>query len=203
MAETTTSNTQRKARSNAAKTRRSTAAKKAAGTRARRNASTPKTARSAQRTARKTERKVEQVERNLVTQVQETAEKAVLIPVGAALTAVDAVGELVETYSDRTKAERELKRNVRKFERRGATARTKAEREVKRTRTRVERELRQRRARAERAVKRNRTQVKRQAKDVQAVAEQVQAGAANVVQTGVTAAEKALATAQDRVATVA
>ena len=198
MAETT-SNTQRKARANAASTRRSTAAKKAAGTRARRSAGTPKTARSAQTAARKTERKVEQVERNVVTQVQEAAEKAVLIPVGAALTAVDAVGELVETYSDRDKAERELKatrrrleRDLRKFERRGATARTKAEREVKRTRTRVERELRRRRTRAERLVKRNQTQVKRQAKDVQARAEQVQAQVENTVQTGVTAAEKAI-----------
>ena len=63
---------------------------------------------------------------------------------------------------------------------------------VKRTRREVERDLRSARKDAE-----------RQAKDVAARVDQASALAGNVVQTGVTAAEKAIATAQDRAATVA
>ena len=73
------------------------------------------------------------------------AERAVLIPVGAALIArervVSGVGDVISIYSSPTKAQTQL----RKFERRGATARNRLEREVRKTRTRVERELRQRR----------------------------------------------------------
>jgi hypothetical protein len=73
------------------------------------------------------------------------AERAVLIPVGVALTARDrvvaGVGEVISSYSTPNKAQTQL----RKFERRGATARNRLEREVRKTRTRVERELRQRR----------------------------------------------------------
>src|SRR5713226_9527329 len=70
--------------------------------------------------------------------VQEYAERAVLIPVGAALTARDSVVEtvtdLIDTYSTPKKAEAQLKR----FERRGVTARNRLERNAKKTRTRVE-----------------------------------------------------------------
>jgi len=73
------------------------------------------------------------------------AERAVLIPVGAALIArervVSGVGDVISIYSSPTRAQTQL----RKFERRGATARNRLEREVRKTRTRVERELRQRR----------------------------------------------------------
>jgi hypothetical protein len=73
------------------------------------------------------------------------AERAVLIPVGAALIArdriVDSVNDTVSTYSSSAKAQAQLRR----FERRGATARNRLEREVRKTRVRVERELRQRR----------------------------------------------------------
>ena len=73
------------------------------------------------------------------------AERAVLIPVGAALIARDRVASTVSdtlsTYSSTTKAQAQL----RKFERRGATARNRLEREVRKARVRVERELRQRR----------------------------------------------------------
>ena len=109
-------------------------------------------------------------QRNPVEQVQSVAERAVLIPVGAALTATDrvaeAVAELARTYSTPDTAQRRVERDLRRFERRGTTARNRAERRVKRTRTRVERELRQRRTRAVRVVKRNRTQIERQAKNV-------------------------------------
>ncbi len=73
------------------------------------------------------------------------AERAVLIPVGAALTARDrivaSVNDTFTSYSSTSRAQAQL----RKFERRGATARKRLEREVRKTRTSVERELRKRR----------------------------------------------------------
>lgn len=73
------------------------------------------------------------------------AERAVLIPVGAALIArervVTTVTDTVSSYSSGTKAQAQLRR----FERRGLTARKRLEREVRKARVRVERELRQRR----------------------------------------------------------
>jgi len=101
-----------------------------------------------------------------VQQVQELAERAVLVPVGAGLLARD---NLVSTakgiatrYSTRANLERELKR----FERRGATARNRLERRVRRTRTRVERELRQRRSSVQRTVKQNRRRIEREVRSV-------------------------------------
>ena len=95
-----------------------------------------------------------------------------LIPVGAALTARDAVVEAVKPYvAGRESAEKELEKvgkrvqiNLKRFERRGSTARNRAVREVKSTRTRVERELRQRRTKAVRTVKQNRREAERQVK---------------------------------------
>jgi hypothetical protein len=79
------------------------------------------------------------------------AERAVLIPVGAALIARDRVVSSVNdaissyaslsSYASPAKAQTQLN----KFERRGITARNRLEREVRKTRTRVERELRERR----------------------------------------------------------
>ena len=80
--------------------------------------------------------------------VGEYAERAVLIQVGAALTARDAVVSGVNDVFSPTKAQTQLK----KFERRGTTARKGLERDVRKTRTRIERELRQRRRRLERTV---------------------------------------------------
>jgi len=84
--------------------------------------------------------------------VGDYAERAVLIPVGAALIArervVTSVSDTVSIYSSPTKTQAQL----RKFERRGATARKRLEREVRKTRVRVERELRQRRKNVERTV---------------------------------------------------
>jgi hypothetical protein len=74
------------------------------------------------------------------------AERAVLIPVGAALIArdqvVSSVNDAISSYASPAKARRQLNR----FERRGATARNRLEREIRKTRTRLERELRQRRS---------------------------------------------------------
>jgi hypothetical protein len=77
--------------------------------------------------------------------VGDYAERAVLIPVGAALLArervVSSVTDTISTYSSPSKTQSQL----RKFEHRGSAARTRMEREVRKTRTRVERELRERR----------------------------------------------------------
>jgi hypothetical protein len=80
------------------------------------------------------------------------AERAVLIPVGAALIVrdrvVSSVNDTLSIYSSTSKAQAQLRR----FERRGATARNRLEREVRKARVRVERELRQRRREIERTV---------------------------------------------------
>ena len=82
----------------------------------------------------------------------EYAERAVLIPVGVALTArdrvVSGVSDTLSNYSSGARAHAQLRR----FERRGATARNRLEREVRKTRVRVERQLRQRRRKIERSV---------------------------------------------------
>jgi hypothetical protein len=101
-----------------------------------------------------------------VEQAQEIAERAVLVPVGASLLArdnlVSTVKGLATKYRTRASLERELKR----YERRGATARNRFERQVRRTRTRFERELRQRRSRMERTVKQNRRRLEREVRSV-------------------------------------
>ena len=97
---------------------------------------------------------------------QELAERALLVPVGAGLMArdnlVSTVKGLATKYRTRASFERELKR----YERRGASARNRFERQVRRTRTKFERELRQRRATVERTMKQNRRRVEREVRSV-------------------------------------
>lgn len=72
-------------------------------------------------------------------QPRSTAERAVDIPVGAVLTVTDRVTELVEPFSGRKSTEKQLKsyrtrlgRQVKRTERRGATARRRATSEARR-----------------------------------------------------------------------
>ena len=191
-------------RRKAASTRRSAAAKRGAATRTRNQAPTPGTAK---------------VARRLPEQVADAAERAVLIPVGAALTArdrvVETVADLGKSYGTRESAQKTVERDLKRYERRGTTARNRVEREVKKTRTRVERELRQRRTRVQRVVKRNRTRVEREAKSVRrdfenqagkaastAVAAQADLVSARV-ENAVSVAQQVAAKAQERVANVA
>ena len=87
-----------------------------------------------------------------VSAIGDYAERAVLIPVGATLIArdrvVSSVTDTLSIYSSPSKTQAQLRR----FERRGATARRRLEREVRKTRTRVERDLRQRRRSVEKTV---------------------------------------------------
>lgn len=214
MAETTTT-TASKTRSAAGKkaaatrktnaTRRSTAAKKGVATRKRTQATA---------NARKAVKAETTEVKTTVDRVQDVAEKAVLVPVGAALVARDRVvevaGDLLETYSDREKAERELRSGVRTAERRGVKARNQAERRVRRTRTQIERELRTRRTRVEREVRKTRRDAEKQLKSldkqVAPVREQfelAQARAENLVQSGITAGTEAVAIVTERIASAA
>ncbi len=99
-------------------------------------------------------------------QVRSAAERAVDLPVGAVLEVSDRVADLVEPFSGRAAAEKQLKsygnqlrRTVKRTERRGAGARRKAATEARKTRNRVEREARKRRRRVETTLKRNRDEV--------------------------------------------
>ena len=101
-----------------------------------------------------------------VEQARAAAQSAVDVPVGAVLEVSDRVAELVEPFSGRTAAQKQLKsygtqlrRTVKRSERRGATARRKAATEARRTRNKVEREARKRQRRVETTLKRNRTEV--------------------------------------------
>jgi hypothetical protein len=122
---------------------------------------------------------------------QQLAERAVLIPFGAALEArdrvADTVGELVTTTRSRTALEKQLER----FERRGGSARTELEREVRRTRTRLERQTRT----ARRGFGRRRTQAgKNLDLNVEALTTRVE----KVVQSGFDAGMRLVNGAQDR-----
>jgi hypothetical protein len=126
---------------------------------------------------------------------QALAERAVLIPVGAALEARDrvagTVGDLVTATRSRTALEKQLKR----FERRGGSARTQLEREVRRTRTRIERRGRT----ARRELDRQRASAgKTFGSNVETFTSRVE----NVVQNGVDAGMKLVNGAQDRLAKV-
>jgi hypothetical protein len=99
-------------------------------------------------------------------QARAVAESAVDLPVGAVLVATDRIAELVEPFSGRDAAEKQLKsyrtqlrRHVKRTERRGATARRRATTEVRRTQKRVEREARKRQRTVETTLKRNRKEL--------------------------------------------
>lgn len=181
----TTATTQRKTNA----TKRSTAAKKAAQTRSANQAAEARKRTAAAKKAAATRR---ELAKTPVDRVQEYAEKAVLVPLGASLVARDAVVEAVDglrdSLSSRQKAEKELQlrrrrfeAEIKRFERRGATART-----------RIERDLKQRRTRLGKDVKGATTQ-----------ADFVTSRVENILQSGLTAGQKAATTVQERIASVA
>lgn len=99
-------------------------------------------------------------------QVQTVAEAAVDFPVGVVLTVGNRVSDLVEPWTGRDSAEKQLKsyrtrvrKTLKRTERRGATARRKAATEARKTRNRVEREARRRQRTVETTLKRNRNEV--------------------------------------------
>lgn len=111
------------------------------------------------------------------------AERAVDVPVGAALTIRDRVEDAIEPWTSETTRERELKslrtqvtREFNRFERRGGQARRKTSQRVRSTRSKVQREVKSRRREVEKAVKQNRRDVEQQLKKARtAVQERVPA----------------------------
>ena len=104
--------------------------------------------------------------RTTAAQGRNVAERAALVYVGATLEARDRViglaGELVNRFGTRAAAEREVNKDLRRFERRGSTARNQLERDIKKARTRLERTVRTRRREAERLIRRNQRAVGRE-----------------------------------------
>ena len=103
--------------------------------------------------------------------VRQGAERAVDLPVGAALTIRDRVEEAIEPWTTESTRERELKslrtqvtRELNRFERRGGQARRKATQRARSTRNRVEREVKSRRREVEKTVKQNRARPRSRSK---------------------------------------
>jgi hypothetical protein len=173
----------------------STAAKKAAATRKRNATKRSTTATKAaatrrQTTAAKQAAETKQEAKTSIKRAGVMAEKAVLVPVGAALIARDEVkstiDELRKSYSTRNKTENELRR----FERRGTSAIKGIERDVKKSRAKIERELRQRRIRVERDLKSMIKDIDKRTAPVTKNVELVGARVENVVASGRNAAAK-------------
>ena len=144
------------------------AANKARSTKTRAKASTTRATRSTT-TTRKTEAKNGvAVARERFVQATETA---VDVPVGAALTVAERVGDAVEPFGTPSKREAELKRyrtqlrrEINKVERKGGSARRRAIQRAKRTRNRLEREVKQQRRGLETSVRQNRRKAETQLK---------------------------------------
>ena len=178
---------------NRTQAQRKASAQKAAATRRRKAAARSRSATKAAETRA-------QAELNTLQAVQQQAERAALIPLGAALTARDAVLEAAAPYvAGRESAEREIEKvgkrvqvSLKRFERRGSTEVKRFEREAKKTRTRVGKD-----------VKALRADVTKQVKPITTQADFVASRAQNLLQTGLTAGQKAATTVQERIASVA
>lgn len=101
-------------------------------------------------------------------QAQVVAETAVDLPVGVVLSVSDRLSDLVEPWTGRSSAEKQIKayrtqlrKTLKRTERRGSSARRKATTEARRTRNRVEREARKRQRDVESTIKQQRTEVER------------------------------------------
>ena len=214
----TTKTTTKKA-STAGKTRavkRSTAGQKAARTRSAKQASAAIKASAAGQkadealtAARKAERKLEEL--TGIERVQKAAERAVLVPLGATLVARDSAretaGSVREAFAstDALSKEIQLRRKrvqaeVKRFERRGATARNQFERDIKARRTRLEKEMKARRTRLENVTGEWTSQLRSVRGDVVAGADFAGARAENLVQTGLNRGQHAVTRVTERVA---
>jgi hypothetical protein len=101
-------------------------------------------------------------------QVQVVAETAVDFPVGIVLSVGDRVSDLVEPWIGRSTAEKQIKayrtqlrKTLKRTERRGASARRKATSEARKTRNRVEREARRRQRTVESTLRSSRSEAER------------------------------------------
>jgi predicted transcriptional regulator len=142
--------------------------------------SAPRTTRSTGRTdAQRIREGLTKVRNGSVSYARQTAERSVDVPVGVVLTVADRVNEVVEPFTKRETAERELKsfrtqveRELNKLERRGATSRRKARTRARQTRNRFQRQVRQRRRRLETTVKQNRAKAEKNLKQAQSAVQE-------------------------------
>jgi hypothetical protein len=88
------------------------------------------------------------------------------VPVGASLLARDNLVSTVKEFATKYRTRAGVERELRRYERRGATARNRFERQVRRNRTRFEREVRQRQTLLQRSVKQNRRRLEREVRSV-------------------------------------
>lgn len=117
-----------------------------------------KTAASRKTTAKKTQaKKAAPAPLTRVERAREAAERLVVVPVGAALEARDTVVATAEDLQTRfgttEAAEKQLEKQLKKYEKRGEKARKNVERRVKKTRTTAERRVKKTRKQVERELK--------------------------------------------------
>jgi hypothetical protein len=143
--------------------------------------SAPRTTTTSRTDAQKIREGLTKVRNGGVSYARQTAERSVDVPVGAVLTVADRLNDVVEPFTKRETAQRELKsfrtqveRELNKLERRGAQSRRKARTRARQTRNRFQRELKQRRRHVQTRVKQNRTKAEDSLKRAQtAVSERV------------------------------
>jgi prefoldin subunit 5 len=143
--------------------------------------SAPRTTQTSRTDAQKIREGLTKVRNGSVSYARQTAERSVDVPVGAVLTVADRLNEVVEPFTKRETAERELKsfrtqveRELNKLQRRGAQSRRKVRTRARQNRTRFQRELKQRRRQVQTTVKQNRAKAEDSLKRAQtAVSERV------------------------------
>ena len=143
--------------------------------------SAPRTTKATRTDAQKIREGLTKVRNGSVSYARQTAERSVDVPVGAALTVADRLNDVVEPFTKRETAERELKsfrtqveRELNKLQRRGAQSRRKARTRARQNRNRFQRELKQRRRQVQTTVKQNRVKAEDSLKKAQtAVSERV------------------------------
>src|SRR5919198_1798101 len=125
--------------------------------------SPPRTTETSRTDAQKIREGLTKVRNGSVSYARQTAERSVDVPVGAVLSVADRLNEVVEPFSKRETAQRELKsfrtqveRELNKLQRRGAQSRRRARTRARQTRNRFQREVKQRRRRFQTTVKQNR-----------------------------------------------
>ena len=160
---TTTSGTQRPATTSKRATSRKPAGTASRTTRASARRTTSRTSASTRRTSRPT---TSAQPKTRAAQAQVLAERAVLVPVGAGLLAGDNLVSTVKGLAGKYRTRPALERELKRYERRGATARNRFERQVRRARTRFERELRQRRSLVEKTMRQNQGRLNRELSSV-------------------------------------
>ena len=184
-----------------------------------------KTAASRKTTAKKTQaKKAAPAPQTRIERAREAAERLIVVPVGAALEARDTVVATAEDLQTRfgtaEAAEKQLEKQIKKYEKRGEKARKNVERRVKKTRTTAERRVKKTRKNVERELKLRRREaeklVEQTTKDanarLDAVRESVrqidlgtsveflQAQAEQVVKTGQEAGAEAVRRVSERIA---